>query len=205
MIVRVLALGGLAGPVLFSALVVVCGALRPGYDHATQFISELGESGGSHADLMNFVGFIPSGILLAAFGASLATVVPRTAASVCGALLMTTFGLGMSAAGVYPCDPGCPRQNLSFAAILHQVVSIIALVAGTVGTGFWAYRFRSLPAWRSLWRYTAASSVIAFVLLMATNASAESRAFTGVWQRLLLATLFLWCAIVGVRASHANG
>lgn len=78
---RVLALGGLAGPVLFSTVVIVCGTLRPGYDHATQFMSELGETGGSHASLMNFVGFIPSGLLLAAFGASFAWLLPRRQAA----------------------------------------------------------------------------------------------------------------------------
>lgn len=197
---RMLALGGLAGPVLFSTLVVVCGALRPEYNHAMQFISELGETGGSHASLMNFAGFIPSGLFLMGFGASLAGLLPRTALSAAGALLVAIFGLGISGAGVYSCDPGCPRQNMSVEATLHQVVSIIAFLAGILGLAILAYRFRSLPAWRSLWRYTAASSAAALVLLLVLNASVESRALTGIWQRLFLATLYLWCAVVGVRA-----
>jgi len=198
--VRVLALGGLAGPVLFSTLVIVCGTLRPGYDHATQFMSELGETGGSHASLMNFAGFIPSGLLLAVFGASLAWLLPRNALSVVGAVLMTVFGLGITAAGVYSCDAGCSRQGMSDEATLHLLVSILAFLAGIVGSAVWAYRFRSLVAWQSLWRYTAISSGAALVLLLVMNAAAESRWFSGIWQRLFLATLFLWCAVVGVRA-----
>lgn len=197
---RVLALGGIAGPLLFATLVIVCGTLRPGYDHATQFMSELGESGGSHASLMNFVGFIPSGRLLAAFGTSLAWLLPRSAVSVAGAVLMAVFGLGIAAAGVYSCDPGCPRQGLSAEATLHRIVSILAFLAGILGLAVWGYRFRSLAAWRSLWRYTAASSAAALVLLLVLNLSVESRSFTGIWQRLFLATVFLWCAVAGVRA-----
>jgi hypothetical membrane protein len=47
--VRYLALGGVVGPVLFASVVILCAALRPKYSHVSQFISELGESGGSHA------------------------------------------------------------------------------------------------------------------------------------------------------------
>lgn len=197
---RVLALGGVAGPVLFTAMVVLCGALRPDYTHLTQFISELGESGGSRAWLMNFFGFIPSGLFLAVFGASLAYLIPRGLLSVVAAVFIATFGFGVSGAGVYSCDPGCPRQELSAEAALHNAVSVIAFLAGVVGIGLWAYCFRGLASWRSLWRYSAISSAAALVLLLALNASIESRALTGVWQRLFLATLYLWCVVVGLRA-----
>ena len=196
---RALALGGLVGPILFSTLVVVCGALRPEYNHATQFISELGETGGGHASLMNFVGFIPAGLLLTAFGASLAALLPRTVLSIAGALLIATFGFGIAAAGLYSCDPGCSRQTMSSAATVHDVVSRMAFLSGILGTAIWGYRFRNVPSGRSIWRYTVGSSVVALALLLMLIASAESRASTGIWQRLFLATLFLWCSVVGVR------
>ncbi len=197
---KVLALSGVAGPVLFTTLVMVCGALRPDYSHATQFISELGETGGSHSSLMNVVGFIPSGILLTIFGASLALLFPRTGLSLAAAALVGIFGLGIAGAGVYSCDLGCPRQGISSEATLHRLVSVTAFLSGIVGSGIYAYLFRGVASWRSLWWYSAASSAAALVLLLVLNASVESRAFTGVWQRLFLATLYLWCAIVGIHA-----
>jgi len=42
---RLLALGGITGPVLFAVVVLVLGALRPGYSHLQHFISELGVAG----------------------------------------------------------------------------------------------------------------------------------------------------------------
>ncbi len=197
---RFLAFGGVAGPVLFTSVVILCAALRPEYSHVSQFMSELGETGGSHASLMNFLGFIPSGLLLAFFGASLASLRPCTALSLAAAALIIVFGLGITGAGVCSCDPGCPRQGLSTEAMLHQVVSITAFIAGVLGIALWAYRFRELPAWRSLWRYSAATSATALVLLLVLNASIESRWFAGVWQRLFLSTLFVWCAVVGLHA-----
>jgi len=54
-----LPLAGIAGPVQSTIIIVICSTLRPGYDHIDQFISDLGATGTSHADLMNFAGFIP--------------------------------------------------------------------------------------------------------------------------------------------------
>jgi len=204
---RFLALGGLAGPILFISLMILCGALRPGYSHVTQFISELGETGGSHAALMNLLGFIPTGLLIAAFGASLARRFPRTSLSLAAAILLVVYGLGITGAGLYSCDPGCPSQHLSFDGMMHRVVSISAFLAGILGIALWARCFRSLAAWRSLSRYSAVSSAMALVFLLLVSATEQSRVFTGVWQRLSMMTMDLWCAIVGLRVfrSAAGG
>ena len=202
---RYLALGGLAGPLLFASVVIVCAALRPGYDHAMQFISELGATGTPRAALMNFAGFIPSGILVMAFGVSLAALLPPSTLSRIGAGLIVVFGLGISLAGVYSCDPGCPRHDFSPAALGHEIVSITAFVAGIAGIAVWAYRFRELPAWRPLWRYSALSSAAALLLFLMLAATAETRTYTGIWQRLFLTSLYLWCAVVGVRLFRRAG
>jgi hypothetical membrane protein len=197
--VRFLALGGVVGPILFASVVIVCAALRPEYSHSTQFISELGETEGLHASLMNFLGFLPSGILLAAFGTSLAYLLPRTFVSIAAGLLIAVYGLGIAGAGLYSCDAGCPTQNLSSEAAMHRAVSVTSFVAGILGIALWAYCFRSLAAWRSLWHYSAISSAVALILLLVLDASEPSRFLTGVWQRLSIVTLDLWCAVVGLR------
>ncbi len=58
---RILLLGGVIGPVLFTLVVVVAAAMRADYSHVHQFISELGATGSSHADFMNYAGFVPAG------------------------------------------------------------------------------------------------------------------------------------------------
>jgi hypothetical protein len=153
---------------------------------------------------MNLAGFVPSGLLIAGFGASLVALGPRTTLSVVGALLVAIFGLGITGAGVYSCDPGCPRRDLSAEAAAHQLVSSLAFLAGLLALGIWAHRFRRLAGWRSMWRYTAASAVAALALLVVLDASLDDRGYAGVWQRLFLATLYLWCAVVGVRLFHQS-
>jgi hypothetical membrane protein len=197
--VRLLALGGVAGPALFATLTVVCGALRPDYSHVRQFISELGATGTPNATFMNVAGFLPAGLLLAGFGVSLAVSFPRRGAPLVAATCIVLFGLGDVAAGLYSCDPGCPAEGVSWQATLHDRVSLLAFLVGIAGLALWARVFRRLPAWRSLATYSAVSSVLALGLLIAIGLSIQTRAFTGVWQRLFLGTLYLWCAVVGVR------
>jgi hypothetical membrane protein len=193
---RWLALGGLAGPCLFAAVVVLCGALRPGYSHSAQFISELGAIGTPNAALMNLAGFVAGGSLIAAFGVSLTSLLPPRRSSVAVAVLIGMFGLGLVLAGCFHCTPGCPQDEPT----LHDGVSIAAFLCAIAGLAFAAFGFRSVATWSGLWAYSAISSGAALLLLVALAASIQFHAFTGLWQRLLVGTLFLWCAVV---ATHA--
>jgi hypothetical protein len=57
-------------------------------------------------------------------------------------------------------------------------------------------RFRSFHAWRHLSLFSLLASAAALCLLVVLASSLDSRVLTGLWQRLLLAVLFIWCAIV---------
>lgn len=202
---RFLSLGGVAGPTVLTIIVMICGALRPDYSHAAQFISELGARGTSHAALLNFAGFVPAGLLLAGFGVSLANLRPRRRGSVLAAACMTMFGLGLTFAGIYSCDPGCPHRGASSEAMLHDRITSFAFLSGIAGVALMAYYFRNLKNWRDLWPYSAITSAMAYGFLIASGASLESRLLTGLCQRLFLGTLFLWCIIVSVRIFRSGG
>ncbi len=147
---RILAPGGIAGPVLFTTVVVFAAALRPGYSHYEAVISALGETGGPHALLMNAGGFVPTGFLLIGFALSLSRLVPRTALATAGAVCSRLLGAGIVGAGVFSCDLGCRGLGTSREAFLHIVASLLALPSGVVACAIWGVAFRSLRAWRSL-------------------------------------------------------
>lgn len=197
---RLLALGGIAGPILFSAVVIVSAALRARYSHTADFISELGAAGTPYASLMNDAGFLPSGLMLAAFGVALARALPRRRASLLAAMLVTLFGAGVAASGIASCDPGCPLTGGSVENLVHNRIAPVAFLCLIAGAGILGILFRGSPAWRSLSLYSLVSSLVALCLLIALASSFDTRELTGLWQRLLLAVLFLWCAVVGLRA-----
>lgn len=168
---RFLALGGITGPVLFSVVVIVSAALRPGYSHLHQFISELGAAGTPHAARINYAGFVPTGLMLAAFGIALAFV-----------LL------------------GCPQGGGSPENLVHNTIAPAAFLCLIAAMAMLGIRFRSLPAWRRLSLFSLLASAAALGLLVVLASSLDSRVLTGLWQRLLLAVLFAWCALVALEA-----
>lgn len=64
-------LGGIFGPVVFTIVVIVAAAMRQGYSHRQNFISELGATGSQNAVLMNYAGFVLGGLLTGSLGFAL--------------------------------------------------------------------------------------------------------------------------------------
>jgi len=195
---KYLTLGGIAGPVLFTTVTLICASLRPDYNHISQFISELGATGTGNAIIMNWIGFIPSGLMIAVFGMSLTMLLPKSLIARIGSVLITIFGLGMVVAGNFSCDVGCPREG-SFENLIHDQISGPIFLLGVIGILLLGISFRNYPLWRSLWIYSVISALLALAFIVALINSIESYTTTGLWQRLLLATIFLWCGIVGLR------
>jgi hypothetical membrane protein len=195
---KFLSLAGVIGPVLFISITVICGSLRPDYSHISQFISELGATESPNAQLMNFVGFIPTGLMIAAFGASLYLQFPKHLLTRIGSIFITVFGLGIVVGGTFSCDIGCPREG-SIENNIHDMVSGPIFLLGIIGILLNGISFRRQTSFRSIWVYSAVSALLAFVFMVALVNSIESYTTTGLWQRLLLVTIFLWCGIVGMK------
>lgn len=199
---RSLAWGGVAGPVLFAAIVLAAASLRPGYSHVESFISELGATGTAYAALLNYAGFVPAGLMIVALGVALAGILPRQRLALAAAALVAIFGAGVAASGVVSCDPGCPQDGGSLENLLHNRIAPLAFLCLIAGAGLLGIQFRRLPAWRALSVFSLLTSGCGLLLLVALASSLEARELTGLWQRLLLAVLFLWCAVVGWRAAR---
>jgi hypothetical protein len=197
---RILALGGAAGPLVFSTVVLVSAALRTDYSHADAFISELGARDAPTATLMNYFGFMPGGLMLAAFGISLAMRLRRRVGARLGAMLVAAFGFGVAVSGAISCDPGCPTGTGSTENLIHNAIGPVAFLCAVAGAAILGLQFRRIAEWQSLWRYSVWSSVLALGLFIALASSVDARHLTGLWQRLFLATVFSWCAVIGIHA-----
>jgi len=197
---RVPVLGGVTGPFVFALVTLVAAALRPDYSHLTNTISELGAIGTPYAAFMNYAGFVPAGLMLAAFGIALAGLLPRHRLTIAAAVLVTLFGSGLAAAGVISCDPGCPQTGGSLENLVHYRIAPPMVLCLIVGAGILGIHFRRLPAWRHLSIYSLLTSALALLFMVALVSSLETRTLTGLWQRLMLTALLLWCAVIALRA-----
>jgi len=193
-----LSLGGVISPVLFTTMTLICSSLRPNYNHINLFISELGATGTPHAHLMNFVGFIPTGLMMALFGISLFHLSKHFIGRI-GAFMIILFGVGVVIAGSFSCDPGCPQHGGSFENSIHDGISGPAFLSATTGILLIGISFRQSAFLKGLWVYSLVSALLAYGFIFLLINSLDTYTYTGLWQRLLIATIFLWCGVVGLK------
>ena len=123
----------LLGELIQLGLVVIGGALYPGYDHARQYISELGATGAVTGPAVSQYGFMPSGLLILGFCLIAAWLVRRNALAVVGCLMLGWYGASLFGAGVYPCAFECARSEITSDALMHDLVGGTGYLTGVLG------------------------------------------------------------------------
>ncbi len=189
----------MAAPVLWAASIVACAALRPGYSHVTQYISELGERGSPTELLMRYTGFVPTGLLHVAFAVALCATFRRSPPAVIAATLLAVNGLARAAAGFFPCEPGCAGTAATFAQRLHSISATIGFLALIGSVSLWSVLFRHHPAVRDLAVYSAASAAVGLVFLALMAWSAEPGTARGLYERFSSGALSLWVFVFAIR------
>jgi len=196
---RLLLLTGLSGPLVFAISVLIVASQRPDYNHVDQFMSELGETGGHFAWVMNFFGFMLSAGLILIFVLAFRTLLPRTALNLVGTSLLVVFAVSMFFAGVFSCDVGCPPYERSVDQKLHDLFSILAFPAFTAGVFTWGLSLSRIVGWRRFGIYSLVTAGLSLILLVVMVQSEASREGTGLYQRLYLGVLFLWLMAMSAR------
>ncbi len=187
---------GLAAGAWTLGVTLLGGALRPGYSQASQYISELGESGAANGGWVSLLGFAPVGVFVLGFLTLAAPHLPggrwRNVALAC----LSLVGVAYLVAAVARCDPGCSGASVSQS--LHSLAGLSEYVGALVGLRLLFYPFRRDDAWRSMATacMLAAVLVAAGFLGMLTPSLAEWR---GVSQRIAEAGIFGWIAWVSLR------
>ena len=193
----VLLLSGVAAAVIFYAVLLVEGALRPGYDpiYHTGSELELGDRGW----IQRF-----SFLLMGAGTLAFALGVQRTLDSLVGAVLLGIFGFGLIVAGVFAPDPvrgyppGAPTGSSAQPtrqAQLHNViggpVAFMAIFGACV-----VLAGRLQGGWQL---YTLITAGVGLVLTVSTAlAFQKDAAKTGLVQRGLLLVYWSWIVIMGI-------
>lgn len=203
--IRPVFLTGFIGPLVFAITVVFVGSLRPDYSHVNQFISELGETGGHMAWVMNLLGFMLSAGLILIFVLAMRTGLPRTVLNSVGTSLLVVFAASMFFAGVFSCDVGCPTTERSLSQKLHDLFSILAFPAFTAGVFTCGLSLYRTAGWRRFGIYALATAILSLALLVAMVQSEGSREGTGMYQRFYLGVLFLWLMAMSIRQFRMFG
>jgi hypothetical membrane protein len=200
---------GILAPVLWALAIILCGSLRPGYSHLTQYVSELGERGSSTELLMRYAGFLPTGAMHVLFAGSLYSAFKGRKLALVAALLLALNGLGRVAAGLFPCEVGCAGPGVLLSQRLHTLaagVGFFALIGAAITWGIILGR----DGRGRLGAYSIVSGMAGLVFLLLMSSGAESRAGTGLYERLSSGILSLWVLVFAaslwqLRASGRGG
>lgn len=190
---------GLLAPLWWAFAIALCGSLRPEYRYFTQYISELGERGSSTELIMRYAGFVPTGLLHMAFAAFLYAAFRGARLATIAATLLAINGLARIGAGLFPCETGCAGPNLLLSQKLHSLsagIGFFALIGATVFWGIFSRKHRSL---RGLSLFSVGCGILGLVFLLLMVWSAESRAGTGLYERVSSGVLSLWVLVLAAR------
>jgi uncharacterized protein DUF998 len=191
----ILAVCGMAAPLMYAAAAVAAGFKYPGYDHLKNFISELGATGAPTASLMNFVGFLPYGLLVTAFALALHRGIRSDVGGWLGPTILVLYGMAYVGVAMAKCDPGCQSATPSLHHRLHLMLGDFIVLAAVLAPYTLYSRLRKDPAWHSLALPTLVLPGMAWLILeiSGTGMSGALR------QRLWLGLFFLWLALLALR------
>lgn len=189
-------------PLLWAAVIVIAGELRPGFDHVGQYISELGERGSPNAGFMRYGGFVASGLLhiayAVAFYATLRQRTERRYLTLIVAALIAVNGLGRIGAGLFACAPGCAAPEDTVQR-LHGLAATVAFVAIAAAALLGSVLFRHVRYLRALGLYSLATGIAGLLFLGLMSASEATHVHTGLYERLASGILSLWVLVTALR------
>lgn len=199
-LIRHIAFGcGVLSLLVLAVAAVAGGLASPGYDHLTQYISELGATGAPTSRGVSLA-FIVSGGLLAAFWLLCAGLFPRSLLSILGFGLSTLNGVGLLLGGVFRCDAGCAVENPSLSGILHEAFGGLGYLGGIVGVFLVGAAARNWPRGRGLFGLSLICGIPAALAIWLIHPGFE---WLGAAQRVVEIALAVWTVAVALRARTA--
>lgn len=133
------------------------GALKPGYSHISQYISELNALGTPSAWQIGTFGFIPFGLVIIAALILAAPLLPVRGVARVGYWMLLLEAVAYIGSAAAPCDAGCPAEG-SLSQRLHNLLGVltylgtfVAVVLLACGTGMRAVTRSVLLVAAMLW------------------------------------------------------
>ena len=200
--IRHIAFGcGVLSLLVLAAATIAGGMAYPGgYNHLTQYISELGATGAPTSQAVSLA-FMVSGSLLAAFWLLCAGLFPRSVLSILGFGLSALNGVGLLLGGVFRCDFECSTADLSPAAVLHDVFGGVGYLCGIVGVFLLGIASRGWPLGRGLFGLSLICGIPAALAIWLIHPDFE---WHGAAQRIVEIALAVWTMAVALRVQTST-
>jgi len=200
--------GLLAAP-FYLTLIIVLGALEPGYSHLTKLMSILGGVPGARGLIFN-VGVTITGMLLIIFAIGLWRLLSAKKTAKIGLGLLVLGGLGLIGAGYFHCNGGCKNILIEpdLAGRLHMIMSLLGGLGAGLSPFFIWLALRGNEKWKCFVVPTLSAAIFAnlpgivFWITLATGYRLYS--VEGLIQRLGFVVVLVWIFFFAVRLCRIN-
>ena len=196
---RLLFLCGMIAPVLFLFTAILGGAIRPGYSHMSDTVSELFSPGSPNKPLLDTLHTIYA-LLLALFGIGVLQFVrgsaQSTRAGVIGASMFIAMALlSVTTATIFPQDAwGSPP---TFPGEMHKllsgVLSLLSLLSMLL-IGTWTDRIGVFPGFKT-YSFITVGAVVLSAGFFAANLGSP---IMGLAERITILVGFLWTFVLAL-------
>lgn len=200
---RALLLCGAVGAPLFLVVILIEGALRPGYDPLRDMSSALSLTGRGWVQIGNFV---LTGLAMIAYAVGLRRVLRSGRGALSGPVLIGVWGAGLIGAGVFVGDPadGYPEGTPPGPAIettlhgaLHNAVSMVVFLALAAACLVFARRSATVTKERGWAVYSALTALALPALQPILHAvTPDDVPVTGMIQKITIAVGWGWAALM---------
>ena len=147
---------------------------------------------------MRYGGFVPTGLMHAAFAAYLYFAFKGHRPAAIAATLLALNGVARVGAGFFPCEPGCAGTGL-ITEKLHSISAVVGFFAIVGASIVWGILLKRIQDLRLLGLYSITSGLVGLLFLLLMSWSAESRTATGLYERLSSGVLSLWVLMFAAR------
>jgi hypothetical membrane protein len=206
MITKIASRAGMLGTALFTLSFTVNGFLRPGYDPAQRYISELsiGPRG-----WLQIASFMLLGISLMLFALGLRASFPTGRAPRAGPVLFMIIAVCYFFSGPFVTDPMAMFDNQqTLHGTVHGVLGAIVFSLSAASCFVLWRRFRADENWRSLAAFSLIAGIVMAVLIVLMKIGQLQAGvfndYAGVVQRCCLLTSYAWIFAISLKMGKSN-
>jgi hypothetical protein len=189
-----LAGAGMLAPVILAAGDLTAGLSTPGYSIINHSISSLALT---RIGWLQTIGFLALGLLVEIFTAGMLFNIKRARGFHLGIGIFVIFGFAMLLIGAFRTDPVGAARTIE--GRIHGFTASTAFTLFPMALLFLIPSIQKDPRWQNLLRYTAATFILAVVLVVTLRFMQEKNNLFGLAERLLVLNMIIWVEVAGIK------
>ena len=185
---------GILGVVFFVFSTILGGLLLPEYSHISQLISESYANGTPYSLQIRYLGYLPSGICLAAFAYYAFKALPKSSFTKFGFLGIGVFyGIATIIVSIFPCDKGCGDELVapSLSQFIHNLTGLLTYLIVPISVLILGIEGRKWPNGIYI-SYLGIALGLNTILFFGIFSSSLHSNYIGLYQRIIEGSVLAW-------------